>query len=339
MEFLQDLNDKTVLITGGTGSFGNKLLELVRQADIKEVRIFSRDELKQEEMRVALKDPRVKFYIGDVREYGSVERAVKGVDYVFHAAALKQVPSCEFFPLEAIKTNVLGSENVAAAALEHQIKKAVFLSTDKAVFPINAMGMSKALMEKIVISKARSNPEADTKLCVVRYGNVMCSRGSVIPLFINQIKAGKQLTVTVAEMTRFLLPLSDAVRLVVHAFQKAETGDIMIKKAPACSMLDLATALQNVFDSHQDIKTIGMRHGEKLFETLATGQELLQSEDLDDYIRVEMDKHDLNYGAFVDEGVQNISELQDYTSHNTQQLSVPEIEELLLALPEVRAYL
>ena len=326
---------KTILITGGTGSFGHTVYEYLLQHEFEEIRIFSRDELKQELMRIEINNPKVKFYIGDVRDRDSVDYAMQGVDLVFHAAALKQVPSCEFFPMQALLTNALGSNNVIESAIQHRVGKIVCLSTDKAVYPVNAMGITKALMEKIAQAHSRNLSEGDTVISSVRYGNVMYSRGSVIPLFVRQIKEGKPLTVTEPSMTRFMLPLRDAIDLVVFAFDHSKQGDIFIKKAPACTVGDLVQALQNLFSTALPIKIIGMRHGEKLFETLATKEELLKSEDMGDYYRVRLDDRDLNYGKYFTEG--NIAEVEfdDYHSHNTERLSVKEVEELLLSLPEV----
>lgn len=329
----------TVLVTGGTGSFGNALLDLLRRTKVREVRIFSRDELKQELMRIRYGDPRLKFYIGDVRDRDSLDRAMGSVDYVFHAAALKQVPSCEFFPTQAVLTNVTGSSNVIDEAIRHKVSKVVCLSTDKAVYPVNAMGMTKALMEKVTTAAARAIDPGGTVLSSVRYGNVMCSRGSVIPLFIQQIKAGKPLTVTVPEMTRFLLPLIQAIELVGFAFQHAAQGDLFVRKAPACTVEALVQALKNLFASNAPVQVIGMRHGEKIYETLATREELAKAEDMGDYYRVPMDDRDLNYGKYFTEGDTRGPSLEDYTSHNTERLDVVGVERLLLELPEVRAEL
>jgi UDP-N-acetylglucosamine 4,6-dehydratase len=332
------LKNKCVLITGGTGSFGRAVLSRLLAGEVREIRILSRDELKQEMLRIEVGDQRVRFYIGDVRDSESVGRAMMGVDYVFHAAALKQVPSCEFFPLEAVKTNILGSENVIRAAAVNGVKRVVCLSTDKAVLPVNAMGMSKALMEKVALSQARTGAAGGTTVCCVRYGNVMCSRGSVIPLFISQIKQGKPLTLTVAEMTRFMLPLREAVDLVLYAFEHGNPGDIFVRKAPACSLGSLAEALQNLF-GRTGVNVIGSRHGEKLYETLLTTEELRRSEDRGDYYRVSIDDRDLNYTLYFSAGDKGQAELHDYHSHNTRQLTVPEVEALLLSLPEVVAEL
>ncbi|KAF0192533.1 MAG: UDP-glucose 4-epimerase [Gammaproteobacteria bacterium] len=334
---VKDFSGKTILITGGTGSFGHAFLDYLLEKDsgFREVRIFSRDELKQEQMRLDLDNSKVKFYIGDVRSRDSLDKAVKGVDYIFHAAALKQVPSCEFFPMQAVMTNIVGSYNLLEAAIDHRVSKIVSLSTDKAVYPVNAMGMTKALMEKVVQAAARNISETETVVTSVRYGNVMCSRGSVIPLFIKQIKSNRPITVTVPEMTRFLLPLRDAIELVVYAFNNASQGDIFIKKAPACTVIDLANALKKIFNSDSPIKIIGMRHGEKIYETLATCEELAKAEDLDNYYRVRMDDRDLNYNKYFTEGDKEEANLDDYTSHNTYRLSEREIEELLRSLPDV----
>ena len=326
----------TVLITGGTGSFGHEFLDYLESRDCREIRIFSRDELKQEHMRVALANPKIKFYIGDVRDRDSVDNAMQSVDYVFHAAALKQVPSCEFFPMQAVLTNVAGSHNVVESAIAHGVQRLVCLSTDKAVYPVNAMGMTKALMEKVTQAAARARINGGTLLSSVRYGNVMASRGSVIPLFIKQIREGKPLTVTVPEMTRFLLPLPLAIELVAFAFNHGQQGDLFVRKAPACTVADLAQALKNLFHSDAPIQVIGMRHGEKIYETLATREELAKAEDMGDYYRVPMDDRDLNYSKYFTEGDTTESALDDYTSHNTEQLDVAAVEALMLTLPEVR---
>jgi len=332
---MPNLKDKTVLITGGTGSFGHELLKTIAGRDFKEVRIFSRDELKQEHMRIELNNPRVKFYIGDVRDRDSVDQAMKGADMVFHAAALKQVPSCEFFPIQAVLTNIVGSHNVLESAIAHKVGSVVCLGTDKAVYPVNAMGMTKALMEKVAQAVCRGLNGKDTVISCVRYGNVMCSRGSVIPLFIKQIKEKKPITVTESGMTRFLLPLNDAIKLVLFAFLNAKQGDIFIKKAPACTVADLTTALKELFNSSVPVKSIGIRHGEKIFETLATIEELRRADDMGDYFRVKMDDRDLNYNKYYTEGDKKEASLTDYTSHNTRRLSVKEVKEMLLKLPEV----
>jgi UDP-glucose 4-epimerase len=330
------LKHKTILITGGTGSFGGTMCRRLLATDAAEIRIFSRDELKQELMRIELNDERVRFYLGDVRIRESVDNAMKGVDYVFHAAALKQVPSCEFFPMQAVLTNVGGSHNVIESATAHAVKKVVCLSTDKAVYPINAMGMTKALMEKVAQAAARAANERDTVVCSVRYGNVMYSRGSVIPLFVEQLRSGQPLTVTNPAMTRFLLSLTDAINLVTYAFEHADQGDIFIRKAPACTVGDLAQALLNLFGATVGLRSIGMRHGEKLYETLATKEELANAQDMGDYFRVRMDVRTLNYSKYVTEGDAHVAELDDYHSHNTQRLGVQEVAALLLTLPEIR---
>jgi len=326
--------DRTILVTGGTGSFGSTMVRRLLASGVGEVRILSRDELKQHEMRTALGDDRVRFYLGDVRDYGSVDRATRGVDFVFHAAALKQVPSCEFFPLEAVRTNVLGSANVIEASNANDVSSVVCLGTDKAAYPINAMGMSKALMEKVAQAFARNNPTARTTVSTVRYGNVMCSRGSVIPLFVEQVRSGQPLTVTDPGMTRFLLSLEDAVALVEHAFINAQSGDLYIRKAPACTVEDLARAVADLMGVEPEIKVIGTRHGEKLYETLATREELARSEDEGDYFRVLVDARDLNYGEYFEEGDVGESLFEDYHSHNTERLNLDEVKRLLSDLPE-----
>ncbi len=329
-------NNKILLITGGTGSFGNAVLRRFLHTDIKEIRVFSRDEKKQEDMRIELNNSKVKFYIGDVRNYDGMYSAMHGVDYVFHAAALKQVPSCEFYPMEAVRTNVLGTENVLNAALACDVKKVITLSTDKAVYPINAMGISKAMMEKLMVAKARMVDETKTVFSGTRYGNVMASRGSVIPLFVKQIKESKPLTVTDPNMTRFLMSLDDAVDLVLYAFSNARQGDIFVQKAPASSILDLALAVRELFNVNNEIRIIGTRHGEKLYETLLTREELAKAEDLGGYYRIIPDDRDLNYGKYFTEGQEQISLLEDYNSHNTQRLTVPEIKEKLMKLEFIR---
>ena len=339
MNAIDGVKGKVVLIPGGTGSFGKAVLDRLVKSECKEIRVFSRDELKQELMRIKYANPILKFYIGDVRDKDSVDNAMQGVDLVFHAAALKQVPSCEFFPIQAVRTNILGSHNVITSAIKHGVQRVVCLSTDKAAYPINAMGMTKALMEKVALSSTHMLPETATTVCCVRYGNVMCSRGSVIPLFIEQIKNNKPLTVTVPEMTRFLLPLNYAVDLVIFAFQNASQGDLFIKKAPACTIMDLADAVKNLFKSDVPVKVIGIRHGEKIYETLSTREELQRSEDMGDYYRVLSDQRDLNYtvyNKYFTEGEVEAGIIDDYTSHNTQRLSVNEVEHLLLSLPEVK---
>jgi UDP-glucose 4-epimerase len=333
------LDNKTLLITGGTGSFGNTVLNRFLGTGIRRIVIFSRDEKKQEDMRVALRNPKVQFCIGDVRDHGSISQAMRGVDYVFHAAALKQVPSCEFFPMEAVRTNVIGTENVINAAIEHGVDRVVLLSTDKAVYPINAMGISKALAEKVLVAKARTQPEGGTVLCATRYGNVMASRGSVIPLFVEKIKSGQPLTVTDLKMTRFLMSLEDSVDLVLHAFEHGQQGDIFVQKAPASTIEDLATALNQMFDGDGAMKIIGTRHGEKLYESLVSREEMAKAEDMGRYYRIPADNRDLNYDKFILEGEPSANEVDDYTSHTTHRLGVPQIKELLLTLPYIRARL
>lgn len=328
--------DKILLITGGTGSFGNAVLDRFLQTDIKEIRIFSRDEKKQDDMRKKYMNPKIKFYIGDVRDIHSIKNAMHGVDYVFHAAALKQVPSCEFFPMEAVKTNIIGTENVVQSAIEAKVKKVICLSTDKAAYPINAMGISKAMMEKVFVSKSRTVDESETLICGTRYGNVMASRGSVIPLFIEQIKSGNPLTVTDPNMTRYLMSLEEAVELVVFAFENAHTGDIMVQKAPSSTVGDLAQAIKELFSYDKEIKVIGTRHGEKLYETLLTKEEYIKAEEFDGYYRVPADNRDLNYGKYFEDGSQALTEQQEYNSHNTKILTIPEIKEKLLELEFVR---
>lgn len=327
---------KVLLITGGTGSFGNAVLQRFLDSDFSEIRIFSRDEKKQEDMRIALNNDRVKFYIGDVREYQSVNDALHGVDYVFHAAALKQVPSCEFYPMEAVKTNVLGTENVLNAAIANNCKRVVVLSTDKAVYPINAMGISKAMAEKLTVAKSRTISASGPVVCSTRYGNVMASRGSVIPLFIKQIRAGKPLTVTDPNMTRFLMSLEDSVDLVLHAFEHAQQGDLFVQKAPASTVADLAAALQQLFGDAKPVKVIGTRHGEKLYESLISREEMAKAVDMGRYYRIPADNRDLNYDKFFVEGEAHISELDDYTSHNTERLDIEGVKTTLMKLAEVR---
>ena len=322
-------NNKTLLITGGTGSFGNAVIRKFLNTDIKEIRIFSRDEKKQDDMRVSYRSGKLKYYIGNVREHESLDPAMHGVDYIFHAAALKQVPSCEFFPMEAVKTNIIGTENVLTAAIRHNAKKVIVLSTDKAVYPINAMGMSKALMEKVMTAKSRIVEKDEIILCGTRYGNVIASRGSVIPLFVEQIKAGHSLTVTDPNMTRFIMSLENAVDLVLFAFQNANAGDIFVQKAPACTIYDLAVAVKELFSATNEIKIIGTRHGEKLFETLLNREEMANAQDLGDYYRIPIDARDLNYDKYFVEGEQQISDKEDYTSSNTRRLNVEEIKEIL----------
>ena len=328
--------DKTLLITGGTGSFGHAVLQCFLHSDLAEIRIFSRDEKKQEDMRIALKSDRLKFYIGDVRQYDSVHDALNGVNFVFHAAALKQVPSCEFYPMEAVRTNVLGAENVMRASMEHGVTRCVVLSTDKAVYPINAMGLSKAMMEKVMVAKSRLCDPGKSVLCGTRYGNVMGSRGSVIPLFLAQLREGKPLTVTDPSMTRFLMSLEESVDLVVYAFQHARPGDMFIQKAPACTVGDLALALRELLRLENPIKVIGTRHGEKLYESLVSREEMARGEDLGNYYRIPADSRDLNYEKYFVEGQTGMAEIDDYTSHNTQRLNVEQVKEVLMSLDMVR---
>lgn len=327
---------KTLLITGGTGSFGNAVLKRFLNTEIKEIRIFSRDEKKQDDMRKLYKNDKIKFYIGDVRDLDSIKNAMHGVDYVFHAAALKQVPSCEFFPLEAVKTNIIGTDNVLTASIEYGVRKVICLSTDKAAYPINAMGISKAMMEKVFIAKSSTVSSEKTIICGTRYGNVMASRGSVIPLFVEQIKNGQPLTVTNPEMTRYLMSLDEAVELAVFAFQNAETGDIMVQKSPASTVGDLAQAMKELFDVHNEIKIIGTRHGEKLYETLLTKEEYIHAVDMGEFFRVPADKRDLNYDKYFVEGNEKLSTEEEYNSHNTEILSVEQIKEKLLQLDYIR---
>lgn len=329
-------DDKTLMITGGTGSFGNTVLNRFLNTEVKEIVIFSRDEKKQEDMRIGLNNSKVKFYIGDVRSYESICRAMAGVDYVFHAAALKQVPSCEFYPMEAVLTNVLGTENVLNAAIANNVKRVVVLSTDKAVYPINAMGISKAMAEKILVAKSRTVREGGPILSATRYGNVMASRGSVIPLLIDKIKAGLALTVTDPNMTRFLMSLEDSVDLVLHAFKHGEQGDIFVQKAPASTIGDLTQALLQLFESDAAIKIIGTRHGEKLYESLVSREEMAKAEDRGKYYRIPADNRDLNYDKFILEGQLGANDVDDYTSHNTQRLNVFEVKELLMTLSDVK---
>ena len=324
------------MITGGTGSFGKTVLQHFLNTDIAEIRIFSRDEKKQEDMRLRLNNEKLKFFIGDVRDFDSVNNALMGVDYVFHAAALKQVPSCEFYPMEAMKTNVIGTENVIKASIANSIKRVVVLSTDKAVYPINAMGISKAMAEKIVSAQTRMIKPGGTVVCATRYGNVMASRGSVIPLFIEQIKAKKPLTLTDPSMTRFLMSLDDSVELVLYAFRNAKQGDLFVQKAPASTVEDLAIALSRIFGVKFSSKVIGTRHGEKLFETLISREEMARAKDLGGYYRVPNDNRDLNYAKYFDQGEPEITEIQDYTSHNTHRLNIEELTTLLKSLDYVK---
>ena len=328
--------DKILLITGGTGSFGNAVLNRFLHSDFAEIRIFSRDEKKQEDMRIALKSDKVKFHIGDVREYDSVHDALRGVDYVFHAAALKQVPSCEFYPMEAVRTNVLGAENVMCAAIANEVKRCVVLSTDKAVYPINAMGISKAMMEKLMVAKSRLCDPGKTVLSATRYGNVMASRGSVIPLFLSQLQADKPLTITDPNMTRFLMSLEESVDLVLYAFEHARPGDIFVQKAPASTVGDLAQAMKELLRRDNDIKIIGTRHGEKLYESLLSREEMARAEDLEGYYRIPADSRDLNYDKYFVEGETEVSKIDDYTSHNTHRLNVAQIKDVLMKLDMIR---
>lgn len=328
--------DKKLLITGGTGSFGNAVLKRFLDTEIDQIRIFSRDEKKQDEMRNLYKNNKVKFYIGDVRDIQSIKNAMYGVDYIFHAAALKQVPSCEFFPLEAVKTNVLGTDNVLTSAIEFGVKKVICLSTDKAAYPINAMGISKAMMEKVFIAKSKTVDPDRTTICGTRYGNVMASRGSVIPLFIQQIKAGKPLTVTNPDMTRFLMSLEEAVELVIYAFLNGESGDLMVQKSPASSIGDLAQALIQLFGSDSKLNIIGTRHGEKLYETLLTKEEYFAAQDKGKFYRVPADKRDLNYDKYYHQGSKILSDYKEYNSNNTERLNIEQIKELLLTIDYVQ---
>ena len=329
--------DKILLITGGTGSFGNAVLRRFLDSDIKEIRIFSRDEKKRDDMRHALQNPKVKYYIGNVRDKSSVDVAMNGVNYVFSAAALKQVPSCEFFPVEAVRTNILGTENVLNSAIEHEVESVVVLSTDKAAYPINAMGMSKALMEKVAVAKGRELGEgARTTICCTRYGNVMASRGSVIPLWVEQMMENKPITITDPNMTRFMMTLDDAVDLVVYAFTHAHNGDLFVQKAPAATLETLAQALKEVYKVDTEVKVIGTRHGEKLYETLVTREEMVRAIDMGDYYRIPCDTRDLNYDKYFTKGNEEISKIEDYHSHNTRRLNIEGMKELLMKLRFVR---
>ena len=328
--------DKVLMITGGTGSFGNTVLKRFLSTEVREIRIFSRDEKKQEEMRIAFNHPKLKFHIGDVRNYDSTSQAMKGVDYVFHAAALKQVPSCEFYPMEAVRTNIIGTENVINAATANSVKRLVVLSTDKAVYPINAMGISKAMAEKLMVAKARNQTNSETVLCATRYGNVMGSRGSVIPLFVSQLKEGIKLTVTDPNMTRFLMSLEDSVDLVLYAFEYGKQGDIFVQKAPSSTVADLAQALKELFQKDNEIRIIGTRHGEKLYESLISREEMAKAEDMGNYYRIPIDNRDLNYAQYFSEGEEEISNQHDYTSHNTLRLNVAQIKNLLLKLDYIK---
>jgi UDP-N-acetylglucosamine 4,6-dehydratase/5-epimerase len=331
--------NKTLLITGGTGSFGNAVLNRFLNSEINEIRIFSRDEKKQHDMRVALNSPKIKFYIGDVRNYNSIELAMRGVDFVFHAAALKQVPSCEFFPIEATRTNVLGTENVIRSAIANSIKNVICLSTDKAAYPINAMGISKALMEKVVVALSRNIPEGGTKVCLTRYGNVMASRGSVIPHFIAQIKEGKPITITDPQMTRYLMSLDEAVDLVLYAFKNGNQGDLFVQKSPASTIGDLAQAIKELMNASNPIQIIGTRHGEKIFETLCTREEMAKAFDTNNFYQIPADNRDLNYEKYFENGDEKTSIVEDYNSHNTKRLSVDDIKKKLLTLDYVKTQL
>jgi UDP-N-acetylglucosamine 4,6-dehydratase/5-epimerase len=333
------LRNKILLVTGGTGSFGHAVVTRLLDSGCSEIRVFSRDEKKQEDMRLALRNERLKFHIGDVRDYSAVDDVVRGVDFIFHAAALKQVPSCEFYPMEALRTNVLGAENVLRAAIAHGVARCVLLSTDKAVYPVNAMGMSKAMMEKVMVAKSRLADPSRTILCATRYGNVMASRGSVIPLFLQQLRAGKPLTVTDPQMTRFLMSLDESVDLVLHAFEHARPGDIFVQKAPASTVGDLAQALKELLRAPNEIRVIGTRHGEKLYESLVSREEMARVEDLGRYYRIPADSRDLNYDKYFVEGETSISKIDDYTSHNTQRLDLAALKRVLSDLPMVREYL
>jgi len=328
--------NKILMITGGTGSFGSSIIKSLLHSNLKEIRIFSRDEKKQEDMRLLYNNDKIKFYIGDVRIYDSVSSAIKGVDYVFHAAALKQVPSCEFYPMEAVRTNILGAENVLNAAIQNYVKKVVVLSTDKAVYPINAMGISKAMMEKLMIAKANLSENNKTILCATRYGNVMGSRGSVIPLMINLIKSQKPLTVTDPKMTRFMMSLEESVNLVLYAFQNAKQGDIFVQKAPAATVGDLAKVIYEIFGKKEKIQIIGTRHGEKMFESLLSREEMIRAKDMGRFYRIPSDNRDLNYAKYFIKGQKSISKSQDYTSHNTRLLNINELKKLLMKLDFIK---
>lgn len=332
-------DNKVLMITGGTGSFGNAVLKRFLETSVREIRIFSRDEKKQEDMRIALNNAKLKFYIGDVRNYDSISDAMQGVDYVFHAAALKQVPSCEFYPMEAVRTNVLGAENVMKAAVANRVSRVVVLSTDKAVYPINAMGLSKAMMEKLMIAKSRMRSEGETVFCATRYGNVMASRGSVIPLFVGQLKEGKALTITDPSMTRFLMSLEDSVDLVLYAFEHGRQGDIFVQKAPASTVEVLTLALKELFGKDNEVRIIGTRHGEKLYESLVSREEMAKAEDMGLYFRIPADNRDLNYAKFFVEGEPIIASLDDYTSHSTLRLDVEGVKNLLLKLDFIQEQL
>lgn len=331
--------NKILMITGGTGSFGNAVLKRFLDTDVEEIRIFSRDEKKQEDLRLKYKNTKLKFYLGDVRDFKSITNALHRVNYIFHAAALKQVPSCEFYPLEAVRTNALGSENLMDAAIAQNVEKVVMLSTDKAVYPINAMGISKAMMEKFMVAKSRIVEKNKTILCATRYGNVMASRGSVIPLLIEQLKSGKPLTITDPKMTRFLMSLEDSVELVLHAFEHAHQGDIFVQKSPASTVQDLAFALKDLFDRDNQTQIIGTRHGEKLYETLISREEMVRAEDMGKYYRIPADGRDINYAQYFNEGEQKISDQTDYTSHNTNQLTIDEVKKMLMKLEYIKEQL
>lgn len=328
--------DKVLMITGGTGSFGSAVLRKFLETDIEEIRIFSRDEKKQDDMRSAYNNKKLKFYIGDVRDYASIKGALKDVDFVFHAAALKQVPSCEFYPMEAVKTNIIGTENVIEASIAQQVKKVILLSTDKAVYPVNAMGISKAMAERVLIARSRMLGPNDTLLCATRYGNVMASRGSVIPLFVSQIKQGMPITITDPNMTRFLMSLEDSVELVLFAFTEGQQGDIFVQKAPASSIGDLAAAIKSIFHSNVDMVTIGTRHGEKLYESLISREEMARVQDMGSYFRIPADNRDLNYAKYFSEGKKELSQMEDYTSHNTDRLSLDQLKVLLMSLEYIK---
>jgi len=329
-------DEKVLMITGGTGSFGTTVLKRFLETNVNEIRIFSRDEKKQDDMRTSFNSPKLKFYIGDVRDYNSLNSALKGVDYIFHAAALKQVPSCEFYPMEAVRTNITGTENVVEAAIANNVKRVVLLSTDKAVYPVNAMGISKAMAEKVLIAKSRTLNESETVLCATRYGNVMASRGSVIPLFVSQLKQQHPLTITDPNMTRFMMSLEESVELVLFAFTNGQQGDIFVQKAPASTIGDLAIAITEIFDSKSEIRVIGTRHGEKLYESLISREEMAKAEDMGSYYRIPADNRDLNYSQYFSEGEEAISKQDDYTSHNTKRLSVAQVKDLLLSLNYIK---
>jgi len=331
--------NKVLMITGGTGSFGHVVLKRFLSTDVQEIRIFSRDEKKQEDMRIKFNNDKLKFYIGDVRGYDSIYQAMKGVDYVFHAAALKQVPSCEFYPMEALRTNVIGTENVMNAATANKVKRMVLLSTDKAVYPINAMGISKAMAEKFMVAKSRLQSDGETVFCATRYGNVMASRGSVIPLFVSQLKEGRPLTLTDPNMTRFLMSLEDSVDLVLYAFEHGEQGDIFVQKAPSSTVADLAQAVKEIFNKDNEVNVIGTRHGEKLYESLISREEMAHAFDMGDYYRIPADNRNLNYAKYFSEGEEEISKLNDYTSHNTRRLNVEQVKLLLLELDYIKGAL